>query len=256
VAELNDPNDQAAFTELLGLLAAAESDDEASETPQAGEMLLEDAFFDGIDLEGETEDPRPLEHSFDASDFDDPRLQFIFEKTKLHIRDACKVNTKPGPRARALRWVFVPNAPDENGLTFELCCTALGARATVLRARAQHQLWKAGVVITAPLDPEAVPLPSTFASEIRTLIGVAACVDLANLCWDWPGISGVLLREQARRLFDMDEQQYRLALKELMANGYVAATSTCLYFVARNPDLLPPAQLRRFSFARSIHGDS
>lgn len=256
MAELNEPNDQAAFAELLGLLADVEAESVETDAPQDSESSLEEAFFEGIDLEGETEDPRPLEHSFDASDFDDPRLQFIFDQTKLHIRDACKVNTKPGPRARALRWVFVPTAPDADGLTFDLCCTALGARATVLRARAQHQLWKAGVVLTAPLDPEAVPLPATFTSEIRTLIGVASCVELANLCWDWPGISGVLLRDQARKLYGINDQQYQLALKELMANGYVAATSTCLYFVARNPDLMAPAQLRRFSFARSIHGDS
>ena len=259
MAELSKADGKSEYYELLALLAS-DGDDQGAQPSSAedteGDDGFENAFFSGIDLEEEAADHRPLEAPVNASDFGDPRLQFVFERTKENIRTACKVNTKPGPRKNALRWIFVPGSPDKYSLEFELCCTAMGARPLVLRARTQYQLWKAGIVLPEPLDLLSVSLPHAFTSAIMTIIGLGACVGLADMIWSWPGISGVFLRKRSQDILGLDEQGYRMALRELMANGFVASGHACLYFIARNPDLMTAAQLRRFSFSRSIHGDT
>lgn len=195
------------------------------------------------------EDDRPAE-DLSVIDFDDPESMYLLTMLKRHVRDACNINSRSAARRRALDWIFEPGRPDEKGLEFEPVCVALGARPIVLRTRVQMQLWRAGVVIDEPLSPFSVGLPDYFVSEIQALIGYGLVPELARAIWSWPSIPAHVLRSQFE---SVPIEAFSGALKELDANGFIAAAHLCFYFVGRNPETMPTALLRRFSFARSIH---
>lgn len=180
-------------------------------------------------------------------DFDDPVSEHLFKTLKHAARDACNVNSDEQSRRRALRWMFVPGAENGDGVDFEHACIALQSRPNVVRVRAILQMYRAGVVLEDPLPIEATPLPQELESEVMARVGFGLPVDLAHAIWSWPSISALDLMQK------FEGQDMGRALRALDAEGLIAASKMRLYFVARNPDIMPVHLLRRFSFARSLH---
>lgn len=196
------------------------------------------------DLEGHDDRPNT---AIDDVDFDDPTSMYLIQMLRRHVRDACNVNSREEARRRALEWMFVPGRTDQDGLEFEPLCLALCARPTIVRARTMQQMWRAGIILEEPLPEWAVDLPADFVSEIEARIGYGTPVDVARQIWRHPSIPiGALLAEG-------NAQDIGRALRALDAEGCVAAAHMRLYYVTRNPERMPLAVLRRFSFARSIH---
>lgn len=207
-------------------------------------MVEEELFGPSADQEGE--DDRPAT-ALDDVDFDDPVSIYLIQMLRRHVRDACNVNSKDGARRAALEWIFVPGRADKDGLEFEPLCQALCARPTVVRARTMHQMWRAGIILDEPLPEFAVDLPVDFASEIEARIGYGLPVDLARQIWRHPSVPVAALLSHGYA------PEVGRALRALDAEGFVAAAHMRLYYVTRNPELMPLSVLRRFSFARSIH---
>ncbi len=180
-------------------------------------------------------------------DYDDPVSQHLVKVLRRHVRDACNVNSHDEARARAMEWIFVPGREDADRLDFEHICVALGARPTVVRLRTVLQLWKAGVVLTQPLSVLATGLPVELESEIAAKVGFDLPVRVSRLIWSWPSILAMDVVDR------FPGENVAPVLRALDAEGLIAAAHMRLYFVGRNPDILPIHVLRRFSFARSIH---
>lgn len=185
-------------------------------------------------------------------DFIDPAQHFLFKHLKKHIRDACNVNAKRDARNRALEWLFVPSKADIDGIEFGPTCAVLGARPNVVRARTQHQLWKANILLSDALPFLAVGAPASLMSEIGIHIGPGLAEGIARESWFWPSIPAMELRE---KFAATSNKHYQAALESLTALGYLAIAAGRIYFISRNPMILSKAARNRFSFASAIHGD-
>lgn len=190
--------------------------------------------------------------SIDEGDFLDPAQHFLFVRVKQRIREACNVNSKPAPRAKALQWIFVPGEKDSKGIDFDHACLALGARPDVVRTRTSHQLWKANILLSRPLPFLSHPPPLALMSEIATLLGPNTPGQVAREAWFWPSIPALDLRH---RFPEVSSDKYRAVVDGLTAEGYLAISAGRVYFVGRNPSLLGKAGRERFAFSNSIVTD-
>ena len=224
------------FHVTSGLFEINEADDDPEESEDAGDVAPDSHQTPGID----------------EGDFLDPAQHFLFVRLKQHIRDACNVNSKPAVRVKALEWVFLPGESDSKGLDFDRTCLALGARPDVMRTRTAHQLWKANILLSAPLPFLAHPPPLALMSEIATVLGHDAPGKIAREVWYWPSIPVLDLRQ---RFSHVTSEKYRATLDGLTAEGYLAISAGRVYFVGRNPSLLPKAARERFAFSNSIVTD-
>lgn len=218
-------------------------------------LLDINGLLEGPEEDEDANDVAPDSHQtpgIDEGDFLDPAQHFLFVRLKQHIRDACNVNSNPATRSKALEWIFVPGESDSKGLDFDHTCLALGARPDVMRTRTNHQLWKANILLSAPLPFLAHPPPLALMSEIATVLGHDAPGKVAREAWYWPSIPALDLRQ---RFGHMPSEKYRATLDGLTAEGYLAISTGRVYFVGRNPSLLPKAARERFSFSSSIVTD-
>ena len=180
-------------------------------------------------------------------DFDDPISDHLVKVLRRRVRDACNVNSQDDVRWKAIDWLFIPGQCDKEGLDFERVCMVLESRPTVVRARAVLQMWRAGVILSRPLPQQATALPLDFESEIAARVGFGLPVEIARVIWSWPSIHAFDIVER------FPGENVAEVLRRFDASGLVAAAHMRLYFVARNPDILPANLLRSFSFAKSIH---
>ncbi len=180
-------------------------------------------------------------------DFDDPISDHLVKVLRRRARDACNVNSPDKVRLEAIDWMFIPGQCDEEGLDFEHVCMALESRPTVVRVRAVLQMWKAGVILSRPLPQQATALPLDLESEVAARVGFGLPVKIARIIWSWPSIHAFDIVDR------FPGEDVAGVLRRFDASGLVAAAHMRLYFVARNPDILPANLLRTFSFAKSIH---
>jgi hypothetical protein len=212
-------------------------------------LFEDDETLQQVSSSGEDGDATPR---ITVDDFDSPEVQFIFQAVRKHLRDASNVNTQQSKREPAVRWVFTRNLQDKDGLDFLHCVEALGARHFVVQARLLHQMWRAGVAISRPMDILCDGLPGTLASEIEARIRPGLPVEMSRHIWSWPGMPALHLRQMYSHL---DLKTYTAVIKDLEANGYIGISGASFYFISRNTDLMPLSYRRVFSFARSIIGD-
>lgn len=216
------------------------------------EFWADDA--DGFEVEGDPNvaSPDTYTPAIDEGDFLDPAQRFLFKRLKQAIRDACNVNSKVVDRTRALEWIFVPETRDKDSLQFDMSCRALGARPVIVRARTMHQLWKANIMLSAPLPFLAAIPPQSLMSEIDARIGPGVPGDLAREIWYWPSIPAESLRA---KFADVPDRAYHAAMTSLDALGYTAIAFGRVYFISRNPTIMAISGRNRFEFAVSIYGD-
>lgn len=231
--------------------------DEIPEDPFALNFGLSEAMASDLDdQDDDGYDPFEAERSstpeINEGDYLDPAVHAIFVRLKKHVRDACNVNAKREPRTRALEWIFVPSTRDSMSLEFNPVCIALGGRPSLIRARAQHQLWKANILLTEPLPFLSATMPESIMSEISAQIGPGLPEGLARETWFWPSIPTMELRAKFPKA---SNQQYQTSLESLMAAGYVAISAGRVYFITRNPTIMSKAARNRFSFAGAVYGD-
>lgn len=244
----------------LSLESLFEDDDLPDEIPDdpfaLNRGLSEAIAADPEERDDDGYDPFEAERAntpeINEGDYLDPAVHAIFVRLKKHVREACNVNTKRDPRVRALEWIFVPSTRDSMSLEFNPICIALGGRPSLVRARAQHQLWKANILLTDPLPFLSATMPESIMSEISAQIGPGLPESLARETWFWPSIPTMELRAKFPK---STNQQYQTALESLMAAGYMAISAGRVYFITRNPTIMSKAARNRFSFAGAVYGD-
>lgn len=248
-------NDEDDFLDngILSLLEDATFDDPWAMAAAMPELPRFDDSLLNEDESSPNYDPRPAIAEVTEDDWD-PDLVPIFTVLKKMIRQAVNVNTKPGPREKALRWVFQPNLPGPHGLDFGSACAVFGTRPFVIQARTLHQLWVSNIPLRRPLPDGADSLPMCLQSEIRTRMGSEA-LPAARMIWDWPGIRADILMEQLSTPYPLSKTLDRVLLN-LEENGYIACSTGFWYFTSRNFNTMTPAYRRAFSWGPSFYGET
>lgn len=201
--------------------------------------------------DGPDYDPRPAIAEVTQDDWE-PELIPIYNILRQMVRQAVNVNTKPGPRDNALRWIFIPDSPGPHGLDFASACGVFAARPLVIQARVLHQLWVSNIPLRRALPEGADGLPMTLASEIQTRLGAEALL-VARTVWRWPGIRADVLQEQM--LMAYSREALNRVMSNLEVNGYIAMATGFWFFVSRNFEMMTPAYRRNFSWGPSFVGD-
>lgn len=138
----------------------------------------------------------------------------------------------PEARVEAMTWVFAGHDSEE--ISFELCCTAVGVRAEIVRLRLQYQLLLKLQWFSNPLPESAVDLPDVLRGEIRYYTGDEG-EELCRLIWWWPGIAARDLWESLS--WSHEAAEYRRALEILEEKGVVSEWLDRYYLTGRNPQL-------------------
>lgn len=169
-----------------------------------------------------------------------------FIRVRKGIRLACNVNSHAKDREAAVNWVFVPSQEDEDGLTFGVCCRALGIRDYLLQVRLQYQFFHSCIMLPNPLPFLSVTIPPGICSEIMYHLG-GGVLPIAKDIWDWPGFRADLLKRRHQDTPALDAK-----LRDLEARGYIAMSHGFWFFTGRNPDLLTPGQRRSFRWSQEF----
>lgn len=188
----------------------------------------------------------------DIEDFEAPE-QFVFALMKQHIRNACNVNTAWPTRQKAADWVFMSRSEDKRGVTFAEACRALGARRSVIQARVQYQLYRAGVPFPEPLNFLCDPLHETMCAELIFTFNSDA-MNIAKIMWQWPGIRADMLVAQVNERLSLNTDQTNDILRKMEMEGYVALKHGFWFFISRNPDTYPLQGRRRFQWSKAFVG--
>ncbi len=196
-------------------------------------------------------DPRPAIAEVTQDDWE-PELIPIYNVLRQMVRQAVNVNTKPGPRENALRWIFVTDSPGPHGLDFASACGVFAARPLVIQARVLHQLWVSNIPLRKALPEGAAGLPMTLASEIQARLGVEALL-VARTIWRWPGIRADVLQSQMQMAYT--PEVLNRVMNNLEVNGYIAMATGFWFFVSRNFETMTVAYRRAFSWGPSFVGD-
>lgn len=196
-------------------------------------------------------DPRPAIAEVTQDDWE-PELIPIYNVLRQMVRQAVNVNTKPGPRENALRWIFVTDSPGPHGLDFASACGVFAARPLVIQARVLHQLWVSNIPLRKALPEGAAGLPMTLASEIQARLGVEALL-VARTIWRWPGIRADVLQSQMQMAYT--PEVLNRVMNNLEVNGYIAMATGFWFFVSRNFETMTAAYRRAFSWGPSFVGD-
>ena len=178
--------------------------------------------------------------------------QFIFVRMRDQIRLACNVNTPWKRRKRAISWLFISGDQQDEDMSFNESCRALGARKMVLQTRLQYQLFRAGLPLPEPLPFLADPLPETLCMEVL-LHGGELGLDIAKTLWAWPGMRVDLLK--AEFCENGDDALYNRTIKHLEDAGLIGLREVYWFFISRNPDLYAIEGRRRFQWSRSFLGN-
>ncbi|KVV40941.1 hypothetical protein WT27_13535 [Burkholderia territorii] len=99
---------------------------------------------------------------------------------------------------------------DRQGMSLELCCDVLDARADVLRLRVNFELWLRDLPLEQPLGVNLVPFPEILDANVSYVtsdydegrLGQA----LAMAAWRWPGIAQEALLDRAAKVVVCDPQ--------------------------------------------------
>lgn len=177
----------------------------------------------------------------DENDYTEDEAQ-IFKVIKIHVRDACNVNTIWSKRKKALDWCFIRGEKDKHGVDFHTACTALGARADVIQARLHHQLYVAGVPLREPLSFWADPLPEQYESE-AIMSAWDDGLAVIKQVWRWPGIPVANLAEASGIKDPLP------VLEKLGDAGLVAWRFGYAFLIGRPPERLLK---RNFSWSKSF----
>lgn len=221
---------------------------------------LIDAASDGLEVaprdlsiaEQQRDDSSGIDDYVDVEDFEGFE-QYLFETMKQNIRAACNVNTAWSTRKRAAEWVFSSRSVNKKGVSFAEACRALGARRSVLQARVQYQLYRAGVPYPEPIPFLSDPLSEGLCGELLFRFGETA-MNLGKLLWTWPGIRADVLVTQATERLSIDPDCLDGLLREMEAGGYVALKHGFWFFISRNPDVYTMTGRRRFQWSKAFIG--
>ncbi len=168
------------------------------------------------------------------------------------IRQGCNINTPRQQRLLAVDWIFTPERVEvESGLSFDLCCRAVGLRPVLLRIRVMYQLYSSCVPLPHPLSPQAVSLPREIEREVRQRSGEVG-VRLAKTIWYWPGVRADLL---SRSLPAIDDHQRMVVTERLEESGHLARCNGFWFLVGRNPMALGLRGRNRFFWSRAVEGE-
>jgi hypothetical protein len=254
-----DASDTDAFNEGVASFIAAWENGQFNNTGKS--LFLNDESVDeGMDsfalnhfayVEPDNKTPR-----VDEEDYLEGAERFAFVQIKTAVRQACNVNTSPAKRMTAAEWVFVPDAENDNKITFTLCCRALGIREFVLQVRLQYQFYKASIIYPQPLPFLAVTVPEVLCSEILYYVGERGLM-IAKDIWDWPGYRADLLKHRHTKTLSehgvaMTEQEYDKAVREMEVNGFIGISHGFWFFTGRNPEMMSATRRRLFSWSREF----
>lgn len=169
---------------------------------------------------------------------------------------ANKLLAETSPVANVLEGVkfFFQDPDEEDGLSFDLCSSVLGARADVLRLRIQYEWWLRGTTFTGPFDFASTSLPGMLRGEVLFRGNMIGC-NIAEEVWQQPGISTDELCE-VMAASGMSTAAVVHALEELQ-EAYLLSKSSGWYFTGRNPVLMnmnaPNAFNAQYEKGGSVH---
>lgn len=120
-----------------------------------------------------------------------------------YIHTLWEPNVPPDIRQDALDFIYTMFG-DRKGMSLELCCDVLGARADVLRLRVNFELWLRDLPLEQPLGAQLVPFPEILDANVAYVtsdfedgrLGQA----IAMVAWRWPGIAQNTLFERAAQV--------------------------------------------------------
>lgn len=130
----------------------------------------------------------------------------------------------------ALEWLFVPNTPDSNGLTFELGCDSLDVRPNLIRTRLHFEFYKR-MISGIRLPFLSCRLPARFRLEGAGIAGDMG-EDMLTELWMQPGYRADLFKKVIE---PQSDTEFNRAMDALDANGNIAIKNGLVYFTGRNP---------------------
>lgn len=186
-------------------------------------------------------DPSPFGHLSECDPEEKRLLQITLEDFELeqgfavelltrHIRNSYMANAKPRARIAAIDWIFA-NVVKEDEVDFTTCCTALGVRDYVLKARIHYEFYLRWIVY--PSFPFlTLPMPEEILSEIQFKCGFEGS-DVARHAWYYPGVELTTVIEREERNYDADS--VHLIVDHLVRHGFLSRRVNNLYLTGRNP---------------------
>lgn len=157
-----------------------------------------------------------------------------------YIHTLWEPDVPPEIRQDALNFIFTMFG-DRQGMSLELCCDVLGARADVLRLRVNFELWLRDLPLDAPLSADLVPFPEIVDGNVyyvtQDFAGGMLGEAIALTVWRWPGISHEVLLERAAVVAQCDPSELEQPLEIMEEFNIVSrgARSSGWYLTGRNP---------------------
>lgn len=164
------------------------------------------------------------EEDFVGEDF----VAFMALKSAISL--ATNKGTSVPMRNLAAQWIFVQGEENEDGLSFDLCCNALGARPNLLRVRTQFEFYYKSIQFDRPLPFQATSIPGVFQLEAEAYAGEAG-QRAAEYIWYYPGLRADKLVE----LMEEPAAVIREVTNNLEDAGLVSIQGGHWYFTGRNP---------------------
>lgn len=156
-----------------------------------------------------------------------------FVSLKKAISSAVNKGTSDTLRNLAIEWLCIPGEPNEDGLDFDLCCTALGARTNLIRVRTQYEFYNNGIILSKPLPFLAVGVPDIFDLEALSYGGELGQM-AADIIWKFPSIRA----DHLVSAMECSVKQARSATEALEEQGIISISSGRWYFTGRNPQTM------------------
>lgn len=184
--------------------------------------------------------------SITQDDWEEEEESEAFSRLRKIVRQACNKNIKDSVRRKAMDWIFIPGKEDGDGITFDLCCTALESRGDLIRVRLQYQLYDSKI-ITEPLPFMAYGIPQTMRSEIDYLCKPGS-LNVAHILWANPGIRLDFIGARlGLHLTDLEP-----IINSLERTGYAGFWLGHGWFMGKNPVVMPQKERMRFKWAELV----
>ena len=179
-------------------------------------------------------------------DWEEAEESESFVRIKDAMRFACNINTKGTTRRKFVEWIFSPTKEDKDGITFDLCCSALESRGDLLRVRLQYQFFE-NHIIADPLPFLAHGIPQVMRSEIDYFCK-PRCMELAQILWGNPGIRvDVIAERMSCSPSDLDP-----LITSIENLGYAGFWLGHGWFIGKNPLLMPRTERMRFKWVEVV----
>lgn len=169
--------------------------------------------------------------SISEEDYEEGPEREAFLMLYERIRACYMKQTSPDTRQQAIKWVF---SREDNGISFDLCCRALGVRPEILRLRLQYQFFLLWFVFPNPFPFLAIGIPDIIEGEILYRFGEEG-FDIAKQCWLWPGVSRLDLLASLEGRFTA--HQYQVAIEKMDQLGVLSEYGDRWYLTGRNPSV-------------------